>query len=81
MAFYDEEPFGYEADAFRSANIAATIVNTTPRGRGAKVYKATDFYGVPWKDPGEGLTPEQRNFINERKQKVKKAKHGRRRHS
>lgn len=79
MEVYEEEPFGYEAMAFSLAQVCATLVNITPRGRGAKVFKATDFYKVPWKESGEGLTPDQRNYLTERK--AKKAKHGRRRHS
>lgn len=72
MAFYDEEPWGFEADAFRSGQIAATIVNTTPRGRGARVFKSEDFYHKPWSEPGEGLTQEQIAFIRKRKAKRKK---------
>lgn len=79
MFFYEEEPFGYEAQAFAMAQVAATVVNTTPRGRGAKAFKATDFYKVPWQASGEGLTPEQRDFLNKRK--AKKTADGRRRHS
>jgi hypothetical protein len=76
QVFYSEEPFGFEADAFRSAQLAATIVNMTPRGRGARVFKATDFYHQPWKESGEGLTHEQREFIQKRKQKRVKKQHG-----
>jgi len=79
MHVYQQEPFGYEAQAFSAAQIAATIVNCTPRGRGAKVYQATDFYSAPWVETGEGLSQEQRNFLNQRKTKRAKAKNGKRR--
>jgi len=71
QVYYSEEPWGYEADAFRSAQIAATIVNMTPRGRNARVVKATDFYRQPWKEAGEGLTNEQREFLRKRKRPKK----------
>jgi hypothetical protein len=69
MAFYEQEPWGYEANTFPVAQLAATVVNTTPRGRGARVFKAEEFYHRPWTQSGEGLTQEQLAFIRKRKPK------------
>lgn len=35
---------GFGTENHMLGTIAATIVNTTPRGKGAKAYTPTDFY-------------------------------------
>jgi hypothetical protein len=69
MAFYSEEPWGFEANAHPLGQIAATAVNLAPRGRGARLFKAEDFYHRPWTESDEGLTQEQIEFIRKRKAK------------
>lgn len=51
--------------------LAATVVNTTPRPRGSKRFQAADFYRESWKKSGSltMLTPKQQDYINRRKAK------------
>ena len=71
VEFFNLEPWGFEVENWRMGQIASTIVNCTPRGRGAKVFKPTDFYQTEQHvDP---LTAEQREFL-------KRKKRGNRRH-
>lgn len=44
MAFFFEEPWGYEIGNYRAGIVAATVANVAPRKKGAKGLKASDFY-------------------------------------
>lgn len=68
MAFYEHEPWGFLAKEYRAGLIASTIVNTTPRERGAKMFKRDDWTQDPWGGRVDDFTPEQRAFIEKRKQ-------------
>jgi hypothetical protein len=43
QAFYKMEPFGARADYVGFAMVACAIVNSTYRGKDAKMYKVEDF--------------------------------------
>jgi hypothetical protein len=43
---YQEQAEDYK-EAYNIASLMATIVNCTPRKKGARTYKATDFVGHP----------------------------------
>jgi hypothetical protein len=55
--------------------LAATVVNTTPRPRGSKRFQAADFYRESWKKTGIAsmLSPKQQAYINRKKAKREKA--------
>lgn len=67
QAFFELEPWGCEVENWRMGQIASTMVNVTPRTRGAKAYKPTDFYNQPDQPRSEGFTPQQREFLKRRK--------------
>ncbi len=71
------EPWGPLADAWRAGIVAATVVNCTPRKRGARPVKPTDFYTDPYAQDSarEELTPEQRAFIEKRKKAREQRRH------
>jgi hypothetical protein len=64
QAYNRIEPFGYDAENWRAGMLASTIVNTTPRGPGAKAAKPSDFYPVT--DNADGLTDRQKKEIERR---------------
>ncbi len=66
IKFSQFEPWGCEIENWRMGTIASTIVNTTPRTKGAKPMKASDFYSNPYKRRADGLTAEQRAFLKKR---------------
>lgn len=61
--------------------LAATVVNTTPRPRGSKRFQAADFYRESWKKSGIAakLSPKQLDYINRRKAKREGKGNGQRR--
>lgn len=73
MVFYEHEPWGFFAEEYRAGLIASTIVNTTPRERGAKLFRRDEWTLDPWKGPRDDYTPEQRAFLEQRKKGKKKA--------
>jgi len=44
IAYFLEEPWGYEIDNYRAGVIAATVANVAPRKKGSKALHAPDFY-------------------------------------
>jgi hypothetical protein len=65
--FYSLEPWGCDVENWRMGVIASTVVNSTPRGERAKVFKPSDFYVNPYTKKADSLTPEQRAFLKQRK--------------
>lgn len=65
MAFYRIEPFGFEIENFRAGVVAATVVNCTPRKRGAKPSVPSDFY--PSTKSGPQLTERQKRELARRR--------------
>jgi len=70
-AFFSLEPWGCDVENWRMGMVAATIVNSAPRGEKARAFKPGDFYRDPYASKSDTLTPEQREFIKKRK-KVKR---------
>lgn len=71
MIFYDHEPWGYLAEEHRAGLIASTVINCTPRGRGAKMFRREEWSPDRWKGEVSEFTPEQRAFIAKRKKQRK----------
>lgn len=70
------EPWGPLADAWRAGVVAATVVNCTPRKRGSRPVKPTDFYNDPYSGGGSSdLTPEQRAFLKRKKKRGDTSRH------
>lgn len=67
MAFQRLEPFGYSMRNFRMGVIASTVVNCTPRGKGAKPMKPSDFY--PAARASSGLTTKQQKHLEAKARK------------
>lgn len=72
MLFYEYEPWGYFPDEYRAGLIASTVVNTTPRVKGSKMYRRDEWCIDRWKGSVDEFTPEQREFIEKRKARGKK---------
>lgn len=62
IEFYNREPWGSEVENWRMGQVAATIVNCTPRQKGSKTFQPTDFYE----------TPEKRSADTERRELIQK---------
>ncbi len=70
MVFYEHEPWGYEAEERRHAQLLATMFNSVPKPRGVKGIDWQEFYRDPWGDSQieqQKFTPEQRAFLEKRK--------------
>jgi hypothetical protein len=69
IEFANLEPWGSEIENWRMGQIAATIVNCTPRPKGSRPFQPTDFYVSPEKhDP----SAEARRALIEKHRKARK---------
>jgi hypothetical protein len=56
--FYQQEPFGQEADWLGSAIVASTVANAN-RGKGQKAFEAYDFMPKPGAQKKKAQSPEE----------------------
>lgn len=77
IEFFKREPWGSEIENWRMGQVASTIVNCTPRPKGAKAFHPTDFYESPEKrdtaaERRELIQRRVRNMSRKHKRKVKR---------